>query len=93
MILEYNLSDDTKIEDEKMNNNDIECSINLNKLSELIKNKNKTIIPKRKIQLITFIKNKGKNVPSEKIVKYIFAICIYLEQINLIHIKHFTNII
>ena len=65
MILEYNLSDDTKIEDEKMNNNDIECSNNLNKLSELIKNKNKTIIPKRKIQLITFIKNKGKSVPSE----------------------------
>ena len=38
LILEYYLSDDTKIEDEKMNNNIFN---NLNKPSELIKN-NKT---------------------------------------------------
>ena len=88
--LMYYLSDDTKIEDEKMNNNDIECSNNLNKLSELIQNNNKTInkLQQRKIQKIIFLKNNGESNSSEKIV-----ICVRLEQINLIHIKHFTNII
>ena len=48
LILEYYLSDDTKIEDEKMNNNIFN---NLNKPSELIKNNNKTInkLKQRKI--------------------------------------------
>ena len=48
LILEYYLSDDTKIEDEKINNNIFN---NLNKPSELIKNNNKTInkLKQRKI--------------------------------------------
>ena len=48
LILEHYLSDDTKIEDEKMNNNIFN---NLNKPSELIKNNNKTInkLKQRKI--------------------------------------------
>ena len=117
LMLEYNnyLPDDTKILDEKMNNNDIECSniiscfqllikylfekkeenekfnqilenkisslkddFNSNKLSELIQKNNIAInkLQQRKMKLITFLKNNGKNVPSEKNKKiYICNLC------------------